>query len=229
MSMKSKDSKDQLGKLSQPEPEMDSGGADRSKRRLLRGVITTAPVVMAVSSKPALANFCTVSGFLSGNLSNHATEGYRCGGRSPGYWKNHDHNHKSHSFKEVFGDNWRGDYSVYLSHNDHEDEDEDDYHNRNGGQSCYRLSYDGKWDGEPTLDRVFNMDGNDDIHKFGAHAAAAYMNAVAFPGTYPMTTFQVGEIVVEVLSTGEYYHKTTGKTLDVEEVVEFFKQTFDAG
>ena len=222
MSMKSKDSKDQLGKLNQPEQEMDSGEADRSKRHLLKGVISTAPVVLAVSSKPALANFCTVSGFLSGNLSNPNSQTY-CGGRSPGYWMNHGHSDKSLSFKAVYGKNWGGNYSVYSSQ----------MGNDNGpmgnGPQCYPLKDDGTWDGEPTLDTVLHMDGNDDLHQFGAHAAAAYLNSVAFAGTYPMTTYQVGEIVDEVLRTGKYYHGVTDKTLDVEEVVEFFKQTFDAG
>lgn len=214
--MKSKDSKDQLGKLSQPEPEMDSGGADRSKRHLLKGVISTAPVVLAVSSKPALANFCTVSGFLSGNLSNPNSQTY-CGGRSPGYWMNHGHPDKSLSFKAVYGKNWEGNYSVYLNHSDKDD-----------GPKCYPLKVDGSWVGEPTLDRVLRMDGNDDLHQFGAHATAAYLNSVAFAGTYPMTKFQVGEIVADVLQNREYYNEATGKTLDILEVIEFFEQTYDA-
>ena len=49
----------------------ETGGVveDKSKRRLLRNIAVTTPVVLAVSSKPALAN-AAVSGMMSGNLSN---------------------------------------------------------------------------------------------------------------------------------------------------------------
>lgn len=199
MSMKSKDSKDQLGELSQPEPEMDSGGANRSKRRLLKGVVTTAPVVMAVSSKSALANFCTVSGFLSGNLSNPNSQTY-CGGRSPGYWMNHVTDEMRHlSFKAVFGDVWMGDLGDWPR---------DDHHT-------------------PKLNEVLNMVGHEDRYQFGAHAVAAYQNALLH-SDYPLSVFDVGDIVSQVLVSGYYTHSGTGRTLDAQEVRDFFFQTFDA-
>lgn len=108
--MKSKDTKNQPVEMSQSDSEKGSEGADHSKRKLLKGLVTTAPVVMAMSSKPALANFCTVSGFLSGNLSNPNGQTY-CGGRSPGYWINHvPEKYVSTTFKDVFGANWGSDW-----------------------------------------------------------------------------------------------------------------------
>ena len=172
-----------------------TGEPDSSKRRLIKGVAKAAPVVMAVSSKPALANFCTVSGFLSGNLSNHDDQHY-CGGRSPGYWMNHvTPEMKDVTFKEVFGDNWYGDT--------------------------------GTWMGEPTLYQVLKMNGHEDRYQFGAHAVAAYQNALKF-SDYPMSIYDVGDIVSQVLVTGYYTSPGTGQTLDAQQVVDFFYQTFDA-
>lgn len=175
-----------------------AGSPDSSKRRLLKGAVTAAPVVMAVSSKPALARFCTVSGFLSGNLSNNNT-GQHCGGRSPGYWINHCTKEMQHTtFLEVFGDVWHGDMGDWPR-NHH----------------------------TPTLYDVLKMTGNEDRYQFGAHAVAAYQNALEFSG-YPMSIYDVGAIVSEVLQYGYYTHPVTGRTLDAQEVVDFFYQTFDA-
>jgi hypothetical protein len=170
--------------------------ASASKRRFIKGVISTAPVVMAVSSKPALANFCTVSGFLSGNLSNQNHEQY-CGGRSPGYWINHVTRHmRKKTFTDIFGKVWMGKY--------------------------------GDWDHDPKLYEVLKMTGDEDRYQFGAHAVAAYQNAKEYQGTYPMSIYDVGDIVSQVLVKGYYEDPVTGKVLDVQEVVAFLSQTFDA-
>lgn len=198
MSMKSKDTKNLPDAVNKP--EFESGQADHGKRRLLKGVLTTAPVVMAVSSKPALANFCTVSGFLSGNLSNPNSQTY-CGGRSPGYWMNHvSADMHGMTFKHVFGGVWRGNLGDWPS----------DAH----------LT--------PSLHAVLNMNGNEDRYEFGAHAVAAYQNALT-NSSYPLSVFDVGNIVSQVLATGYYVHAGTGRSLDPQETVDFFYQTFDAG
>ena len=76
--MKSKDPINQTNRLiasthekKQLKSETESVVENQSKRRLLRNIAVTTPVVLAVSSKPALAVDCTGSIMLSGNLSNH--------------------------------------------------------------------------------------------------------------------------------------------------------------
>jgi hypothetical protein len=188
--MKSKDIK----KLPESTEKTGSVGTDQGKRKLLRGLAVTAPVIMAVSSKPALANFCTVSGFLSGNLSNPNSE-KRCGGRSPGYWINHvTPELKSMTFQALFGGLWEG--------------------------------KSGKWVKDPTLYEVLKMKGHEDRYEFGAHAVAVYQNALLISG-YPMSVAEVGDIVSQILTYGIYTHGGTGKTLDAQQVVDFFTQTFD--
>ena len=62
------------------------GGVSASRRRFTRAGLS-ASVMMTLASRPALANHCSVSGHMSGNLSRpHAAV---CYGLTPGYWKTH--------------------------------------------------------------------------------------------------------------------------------------------
>jgi len=61
-----------------------------SRRRLLKNAVMAAPVILTVASRPVWARNCTLSGQLSGNLSDQDIDS-DCGGEgcTPGYWKNH--------------------------------------------------------------------------------------------------------------------------------------------
>jgi len=188
-----------------PIGNVDQAGPDNSKRRLLRSVVGTTPVVLAVTSKPVLAGWCTVSGMFSGNLSHHDTA--LCGGRSPGYWRSRHgipRDDKT-TFRSIFGDVWEDVYGVKWSIK------YDKYGNETG----------------PYLRDVLAMDGNDDHYQFGAHSVAAYMNAMNYPNTYYTPLNQVLELVKEVLAFGYYTDPSTGNTLNAEQVVDFIQQTFD--
>ena len=191
-----------------------ASGFDNSKRRLLKGAIGTTPVILAVTSKPVLAGWCTVSGFLSGNLSqNHGQE--RCGGLSPGYWKNHidncDEGRVQHdgnpltkdrepTFYGLFGGVWR---------------------ENDGG--TYWTTLQNK---TPTLREVLYFHGYEDQYEFGAHAIAAYMNAKYIQG-YGMDVQYVLNLVGNVLVNGGFYEDPmTHKVLYADEIVDFIKQTF---
>ena len=63
----------------------DAPGA--SRRRVILGGAAVAPVIVTLASRPALANVCTVSGTLSGNMSR--PDAADCRGLTPGYWKTH--------------------------------------------------------------------------------------------------------------------------------------------
>lgn len=80
-----------------PEAPTEKNGADfkENRRRLLKGGMAAAPVLMTLASRPVLGGGgdtpgeCkTPSGFASGNVSQHGTPHY-CSGRTPGYWKAH--------------------------------------------------------------------------------------------------------------------------------------------
>ena len=178
---------------------------NQSKRRLLKGAIGSTPIIMAATSKPVLAAWCSVSGFLSGNLSNHHGQDH-CGGRSPGYWmsKHGIPLDDRTTFRSVFGGVWEDGYGVK-----------------------WEIKYDGGGhEIGPLFREVCAMDGNDDHYQFGSHAVAAYMNAITYTGSY-MPVTQVVQIVGEVLAFGYYTDPTTGQTLNAERVVDFIQQTFD--
>lgn len=83
-----------------------------ARRALLRGALT-APVLMAIASKPVLAGqLCAPSGFASGNTS-AVDNPTACNGRSPGYWKNHPNAwpfpvKPGHKFHNYFAGNYFG-------------------------------------------------------------------------------------------------------------------------
>ena len=65
---------------------MNLRGKDR--RRFIKRAIIAAPFILTVASQPVWAGNCTMSGQMSGNLSDANP---LCGGQgcSPGYWKKH--------------------------------------------------------------------------------------------------------------------------------------------
>ena len=71
-----------------PDQVAVSDAARRSaRRRFLTGGLASAPVIMTLSSKPALATYCSASGMHSGNQS--TVSHVYCRGRSPRYWRDH--------------------------------------------------------------------------------------------------------------------------------------------
>ena len=61
--------------------------ASASRRRLLRGGLAAAPVLMTLLSRPVLGVVQTPSAFASGNASIPANSALISSGRSPAYWK----------------------------------------------------------------------------------------------------------------------------------------------
>jgi hypothetical protein len=59
-----------------------------ARRRILAGGLASAPVILTLTSRPALATHCSDSGAGSGNQSNAAHD-VVCQGLTPGFWKTH--------------------------------------------------------------------------------------------------------------------------------------------
>ncbi len=72
----------------------DKNAVDLSRRRLAKAGLIAAPILATLPGKPAMANYvknnCTVSGNISGNMSDNANNTDPCldylGGKTPGYW-----------------------------------------------------------------------------------------------------------------------------------------------
>jgi hypothetical protein len=70
-------------------PPLEGRDSMTSRRRLLRGGLAAAPVLMTLVSRPVLAQVCTTpSGYVSANAST-AGRGVACSGRTPDYWVQH--------------------------------------------------------------------------------------------------------------------------------------------
>lgn len=104
-----------------PAPEGDSTEMEslgKGRRRFIKSAIVMAPIILTVASRPVWARNCTLSGQLSGNLSD---EGPPCGGEgcTADFWEaNPDKWHyaycRSKSFNEAFGVNaFRDDPTLY--------------------------------------------------------------------------------------------------------------------
>lgn len=199
--------------------ESDSVATDatRSRRRILKGAALT-PVLLSLSSRPVLGAECTISGFMSGNVSDHGHDNCACG-YTPGAWKTPyvgDGNWNNTPFDPGTCKNqgsgqcnaYNGDGTPFF------------------GPSTFSGSdphYAGK-----SLMQVLWLQGNQDPHQFGAHIAAALLNSYAVPG-YGMSASDVQAIYANVDANGGaaggYYMGNNGKMLSVEQVVAFIQST----
>lgn len=189
-----------------------------TRRRILKGAALT-PVLLSLSSRPVLGAECTISGFMSGNVSDHGHDDCACG-FTPGAWKTPDR-----------GDgNWN-----------HTPFDPGTCANSKGKGQCNSYNADGTPFFSPstfsgsdphyagkTLMQVLWLQGNEDPHQFGAHIVAALLNAYAIPG-YGMSPSAVQAIYANVDANGGaaagYYMGNNGKILTVEQVVAFIQST----
>ena len=174
--------------------EVGVAGTNNSRRHLLKKISATAPVVMAVSSKPALANFCTVSGLMSGNLSS-PNDIQSCGGLAPASYID-DSTYGGLEFSTIFSVVWK----------------EDD---------------DTSWDNLKTFNDVLTLPDGEDKYDFGAHAIAAYINAMTVEN-YGQTPQDVIEIVSEIANSFDEVYTISGtNTIDAEGYVTFLMQTYN--
>lgn len=169
------------------------------RKFLIKGAAASVPVILTVASRPAMGgNFCTPSGFLSGNLSNPEDDRLMCNGKSPGFWRNRfPHHYKNVKFSTVFGGVWV-----------------------DGGGT--------PWNPDATLHEVIHYRGTEDRYKLGAHSVAAYLNAeYRTKLNYPMRTETVVDVVRQVLTMGVYTDPSTGLSMDALEVKSFFQDTYN--
>lgn len=197
------------------------------RRRLAKGGMA-APVVLAtLASKPVLGTenipyHCTISGKLSGNTSSHHdTTNCQTLGFSPGYWKNHsswpapmvwgapadgscvgNFVNANMLFMTFFADVFRCSSGVVGS---------------SGTKSA-------------TLLQVLNTGGgmNDTaIFALGRAAVASRLNALQFPGTYPLTPQKVTDMFNAVCNGGTYQVNAT-TAWNASQVKTYFESLYGA-
>lgn len=180
------------GKESEIVPEVTKSG----RRRFVIGAVA-APIILTVISRPAMGgNFCTPSGFLSGNLSNPQDD-ISCNGRSPGYWKTHfPAQYAATTFSSVFGGVW---------------------HNQTGTAWVATIKLKEVLDLEMAEDQY-----KFGFHAIACYFNARYRDELG----YPMQVSDVVDLVKQLLMFGVYTNPTTGLTMDVLEAIDFMKSTY---
>lgn len=134
-------------------------GAGLSRRQFTRVGLIAAPVIMTLASRPALGYYnCTLSGLLSGNISNPNTG--TCFGKSPGFWKggNFFKSGDRNKYGTAWGkENWP---SPVIP------------------TTLFHSIFAGSNFGGATMIQVMDMTGSQDPHQMGFQTVAAYLNAL---------------------------------------------------
>jgi len=238
------DNKDITESSSQSVQSMETEGSQPSfdefehRRRILKGAAVAAPLMMTVASRPVLGMGarCTPSAWVSGNLSDHGKELRSCGGRSPGYWKNHDWGgtgcYPGSGEWNKWGDNkWGG---SRWGGSKRDDKKRSKYNkSESDGTPFHQFSRSGRRRGifpgrgykDKTMMEVLWSKGHEDPDKLGAHIIAAYLNAKTIP-EYGMTPKQVLDMYNQLERRGYYQPGGAGAPMSRQEVVMFIQNTF---
>lgn len=187
---------------------------DRSRRKFSTAGLIAAPVIMTLSSKSALGmNYrCTVSGMISGNLSQPGSIS-DCMGRTPGFWCGGNFftggNPKTYTggwpspllpttpFHTSFGGVFEGNKFIYFA---------------NGESKSY------------TLEEVVCQNGTVDPNQLGAHTVAALLNSKAAElGTFPFGGGrEYGLTPSQVVALYNTYHSS--KPVELKALFEIWNQ-----
>ena len=145
--------------------QVENNGADLSRRKFSKTGLLVAPAIYTLASKPAFGNHCSISGHLSGNLSQ--PNDHVCGGCTPGYWGQHPRMWPTTYEPGSCTDGMAGNHCKFNSYN-------------NDGTMFHHASYGfggSLYQGESMM-RVIHMAGNEDSYQLGAHAVAALLNSI---------------------------------------------------
>ncbi len=186
------------------------------RRRLLRGGLSSAPLLVTLTSRPVLAQTCfSPSETLSGTLSHKADDLPVCNGRSPGMWKTlgEDTSNPRHAdgtvaqwpiptstaFHKVFP---RGSYANFVTVR------------KNGTTK------------DLSMLEVMQLSGAEDPAKIGFHFVGAYLNIlVGLVDPRAMTAPRLVALWTEWVNKG-YYTPYAGATpWYAEDIVAYITQT----
>ena len=155
------------GKNSETSKENQSAPSE-TKRKLLKGA-AIAPVFLTVASRPVFAGNCSVSGAISGNLSD-PSKVFDCAGLTPGYWGQHPNEWDALGYGA--GSCKSGGYTgMHCS---------DNAYNNDGTGFHGGVGFAGSLYGNMSMMNVVHLGGKDDRYQLGAHAVASLLNAARF-------------------------------------------------
>ena len=178
---------------SSEEVQAEQGSSHPSRRQFLKKslVAGSAPVLMSLASRPVLANQCSISGMLSGNISPPQVI---CAGLTPGFWGQHPDEWLPLGY--FAGDCNQGTVGQHCKKNDYAD----------NGTLFHDpfLGFAGNLYGDLTMMQVIHLGGGThpdskdiprDPYQLGAHSVAALLNAAFFgPDVFGYTPAQIRDL-----------------------------------
>lgn len=191
-----------------PSVQANHGRPRVSRRQILKVGATIPPVVLTLTSRPAMGAWCTPSTWASANLSGKVQD---CNGRTPGYWKTHPELWEACGLDPGTCTNTGGG-------------------GKGGGGTCTAWSGGTPFHGPPlfgpagvvnvgtlsAMQVLWQMPGS-----FASFAVAAYLNACSDIG-YALSEGDVLAIVNAIISSGIY-----GELMSVADAKEFLEQTMN--
>lgn len=226
-----------------PQDALNAHG--RTRRRLSKAALGTAPVLMTLHSAPlkAAGANCMPSGWVSGNTSRH-DEPQECGGRTPGYWSGSANNNSTNLNSAAFQNHptWRqaveegiafaSDYGFPGMTNDYRQHAESVGPGNSGKPGKPGKSDNSAEEIPLTMlgavaasTSVLGLTGLPHEHQIIRFGAAALLNARYTPG-YPLSEQMVRDIVTDTLVDGHYI-ANSGDRLEPEQVKAFLENTMD--
>lgn len=180
-----------------------------TRRRLLKGGLSAAPVAMTLASRPVLAGgvpgTCTTpSGFTSINLKSRPDKSAStCSGRTPGYWKQ----------SQWFGQ-WPTPYYPVTGM----------YNGVRQSATTFGSAFGtatGTFDSKTML-AVLGLEGGGDI-ELARHITAALLNAAA--GLTPVLTVSAVKTIWREYITKGYFEPTAGVRWNSVQITDYLKTT----
>ena len=186
-------------------PSQRGSRVDGIRRRLLKGGASAAPLIWAVTTRPAVAATtapCTTCSGFDSMSSSRSGKMQVCSGVGPSYWQQSAH-----------FDKWPHPYYATSDAN-------------TGGSTATRFHVTGcggGYFGTKTMLEVLQMNGQGGFADLGAHISAALLNAAG--GMTPVLSVpQVVNLWNECSGRG-YYEPTAGIRWTREQVVAYLKTT----
>lgn len=210
------------------------------RRRLVRGGLSAAPLLVTLTSRPVLAQTCfSPSETLSGTLSHKGDDLPLCQGRSPGVWKNVAEQELA-AFKQWKqaqakhesdgNEDWAYDDSVLA----HEGAfvswpipPTDAFHSyfAQGTNARYYKRKNGQWKPLSLLE-VMQLTGGDDPAKIGFHFVGALLNIrVGLVDPRAMTEQRLRSLWAEYATQGYYVPYAGATRWYAADIVAYIQQT----
>ncbi|WP_168735175.1 hypothetical protein [Pseudothauera rhizosphaerae] len=229
---------DQDHRAAETPPTHDVSGL---RRRLLRGGLSSAPLLLTLTSRPVLATYCTCpSAALSGTASHKEEDKPKCWGYSHKKWKHSAKEEIDHRKKLWYSQHGGKDKSPGHGHDDDDDDISkygpftswpipltDPFHNYFPQGSHGRYFKSGQQGWKPlSLFEVMDLPGHADPSEIGAHFVSVLLNIrTGLVDPRAMTEQSLKALWSEYAQKGYYKPHAGANPWYAADIVAYFERT----